>query len=259
MLRTSSNEGRPFMTCTVVIRAAVAAALAVAASAAGVLEAHASGPPVAATAHAQSSPAGSLSPIIDNPYFPLVPGTTEVYRGVRDGEQQVDRVTALKKTKVVDGVTTRVVRDVARHGSRLLEKTFDWYAQDEAGTVWYYGENTKDYDRQGNVKSTEGSWTAGVHGARPGIIMEAHPHVSDGYRQEYYAGHAEDMAWILSIGTSLTVSYGRVHDVLRTMEWSRLEPKVVDEKYYAPGLGIVDEVTVAGGQETSQLVRVVHG
>jgi hypothetical protein len=154
--------------------------------------------------------------------------------------------------------TTWVVRDVARHGTHLIEKTFDWYSQDDAGTVWYHGENTKDYDRHGNVKSTEGSWTAGVDGARPGIIMEAHPHVADGYRQEYYAGHAEDTAWILTIGTSLTVPYGRLHDVLRTMEWSRLEPKVVDQKDYAPGIGIVYEVTVAGGQETSKLVRIVH-
>ena len=195
---------------------------------------------------------------VDNPYYPLSRGTTLVYKGVRDGQGQVDRVSVLRRTKQIQGVTTTVVRDVARHGSRLIEKTFDWFAQDAHGTVWYFGENTKEYDRSGEVVSTEGSWEDGIDGARRGIIMEANPRVADGYRQEYYAGHAEDQAWILSRGTSLTVPYGRLHDVLRTMEWTRLEPKVVDEKYYARGIGIVDEETVAGGEETAELVSIHH-
>lgn len=104
--------------------------------------------------------------------------------------------------------------------------------------------------------STEGSWEAGVDGAVPGIIMEADPQVADGYRQELYAGHAEDQAWILTLRNAIDVPYGRLHRVIRTMEWSPLEPKLVDEKYYAPGIGIVFEISVAGGDEVAKLVAV---
>ena len=201
------------------------------------------------------SPSGFVS-AVDNPYFPLLPGTTLIYKGVRDGVAQTDRVSVTSETKVIQGVTTTVVRDVARHQKRLLEKTFDWYAQDDQGNVWYFGEDTKDYKPNGQVASTEGSWEAGVDGAQAGIIMKADPEPPDGYRQELYPDHAEDQAWVLSRGTALTVPYGRVTEVLRTMEWTPLEPRVVDQKYYAPGLGIVFEVSVAGGQEVAKLVRV---
>ena len=236
--------------------AGVLGGLTAAALVLGTASSGAASPPAAPPATAAATSRAFVRRV-DNPYYPLVPGTTYVYKGVRDGRSQVDRVTVLHRTKEIQGVTTTVVRDVARHGRHLIEKTFDWFAQDEGGTVWYFGENTKEYDRSGHVVSTEGSWTSGVDGARRGIIMEAHPAPADGYRQEYYAGHAEDQAWILSRGTSLTVPYGHLHDVLRTMEWSRLEPRVVDEKYYARGIGIVYEVTVAGGEETAQLVKIV--
>lgn len=195
---------------------------------------------------------------IDNPYFPLPVGTTFVYRGVRDGQTQVDRVFVTSRTKIVEGITATVVRDVAKHGNQKLEKTFDFYAQDREGNVWYLGENTKAYGPNGRVASTEGSWESGVDDAEPGIIMEANPTVPDGYRQECLKGQAEDSAWILSRGGELTVPYGTVQDVLRTMEFSPLEPKVVDKKIYGPGVGIVQEMTVAGGQETSVLVKVLR-
>jgi hypothetical protein len=201
---------------------------------------------------------GGFVRVVDNPYYPLPPGTTDIYKGVRDGRSQVDRVTVLHRTKQIQGITATVVRDVARHQSQLIEKTFDWFAQDVDGNVWYLGENTKEYDKQGHVVSTEGSWEDGVDGATRGIIMEANPRVPDAYRQEFYPGHAEDTAWVVSRGTSLTVPYGRVDNVLRTIEFTQLEPKVVDEKYYAPGIGIVYEVSVAGGQEVAKLVRVTH-
>jgi hypothetical protein len=194
--------------------------------------------------------------VVDNPYYPLTPGTTLVYKGVRDGQTQVDRVTVTDHAKTILGVAVTVVHDVAKHKGERLEQTWDWFAQDVDGNVWYFGEDTKSYDAQGNVQSTEGSWEAGVDGAEAGIIMEADPQPADGYRQEYYRGHAEDQAWILSIRGSLSVPYGRLHRVLRTMEWTPLEPNVVDQKYYAPGIGIVYEVTVAGGQEVAQLVSV---
>jgi hypothetical protein len=193
---------------------------------------------------------------VDNPYYPLPPGSTLIYRGVRDGASQVDRVHVTDRTKLVQGVETVVVLDIAKHSGRVIEKTYDFFAQDVDGNVWYMGENTKEYDAQGNVTSTEGSWEAGVDGGVAGIIMEAAPQVADGYRQEYYAGHAEDQAWILSLGNSIDVPYGRLHKVIRTMEWSPLEPKVVDEKYYAPGIGIALEISVAGGQEVARLVAV---
>jgi hypothetical protein len=196
----------------------------------------------------------SFSTTIDNPYFPMPVGASFVYRGVRDGKNQVDRVTVTDRTRVVDGVTVVVVRDVAKHRSRLLEKTFDWYAQESGGAVWYFGENTKTYKADGNVKSTEGSWEAGVDGAVAGIIMEAVPTVPDGYRQEFYAGYAEDTAWVLSLGNAISVPYGHLHHVLLTMEWTRLEPDVVDQKYYARGIGLVAEVAVAGDQEVAKLV-----
>ena len=194
---------------------------------------------------------------IDNPYFPLPVGRLLVYKGVRDGKTQVDRVFVTDRTKVIQGVTATVVRDVAKHNGMLIEKTRDWFAQDVDGNVWYFGENTAEYDESGNIVSTEGSWEAGVDGAVAGITMLADPQVADGYRQEYYAGHAEDQAWILTRGTSTDVPYGHVAKVLRTMEWTRLEPRVIDQKYYGAGLGIIREVAVAGGDEFAELVNVV--
>jgi hypothetical protein len=199
----------------------------------------------------------SFTTTIDNPYYPLPSGQLLVYRGVRDGERQVDRVLVLDRTKVVNGVDTVVVRDVARNAAGgLIEKTFDWFAQDDHGAVWYFGENTTEFDAQGHVVSTEGSWTDGVDGARRGIIMEAAPTAPDAYRQEYYAGQAEDMAWILQTGMHVDVPYGSFDQGLRTMEWARIEPRVVDMKFYAPGIGIVLEKGVAGGQEVAKLVKV---
>ena len=193
---------------------------------------------------------------VDNPYFPLPPGTMYVLKGVRDGVSQTDRVSVTNRTKQILGVETTVVRDIAQHRGGLLEKTFDWYAQDVEGNVWYLGEDTATYDPSGHVTSTEGSWEAGVDGAEAGLIMEANPLPPDGYRQEFYAGHAEDQAWILTRGGSLSIPYGRVHRVLRTMEWSPLEPEVVDQKLYATGLGIVSEISLAGGHEVASLVAV---
>jgi hypothetical protein len=195
--------------------------------------------------------------IIDNPYYPLPVGRTLIYRGVRDGVTQVDRVTVTARTKVILGITATVVRDVATHGTRTLEATTDWFAQDRDGNVWYLGEDTKAYDADGTV-DTSGSWQAGVDGAQPGIIMEANPQIPDGYRQEFLRGEAEDTAWVIDRGRSLSVPYGTVHHVLRTLEFARIEPGVVDQKYYAPGLGIVLEQSLAGDKEVSKLVRVVH-
>ena len=202
---------------------------------------------------AGAAPAG-FTTVIDNPYFPLSFGTRLVYRGVKDGRGQTDRVTVTDRMKTITGVEVVVVRDVAKHGDRLLEKTFDWYAQDSDGNVWYFGENTKAFDADGTI-DTEGSWEAGVDGAVPGIIMEADPQVADGYRQEYYAGHAEDQAWVQATGGRVRVPYGTVHRALRTVEWSPLEPHIYTLKFYALGIGIVREVDVSGPAEFADLVQ----
>jgi hypothetical protein len=193
--------------------------------------------------------------VIDNPYYPLPVGRSLIYRGIKDGQTQIDRVTVLSRTRVVEGVTATVVRDVAKHGKTLLEKTFDWFAQDDQGAVWYLGENTKAYGPNGHI-DTSGSWESDVNDAEPGIIMEPDPQVPDAYRQEYLAGEAEDTAWIVNRGGSVVVPYGTVHRVLTSLEFARIEPDVIDQKIYAPGIGIAREVALHGEHEVAKLVKV---
>jgi len=193
--------------------------------------------------------------VIDNAYFPLPVGRTLIYRGTKDGQSIIDRVKVTNQTKVIEGITARAVSDVSTHRGTVLEKTTDWYAQDATGTVWYLGEDTKAFDPDGTV-DTSGSWQAGVHDGEPGIIMEANPQIPDCYRQEYAAGEAEDTAWIVNTGGSMTVPYGKVHKVLTSLEFARIEPGVIDQKIYAPGLGIVLERSMTGPLEVDRLVRV---
>jgi hypothetical protein len=192
---------------------------------------------------------------VTNPFLPFRPGTVMTYRGVKDGGTQVERVTVLQRTKRILGVVATVVHDESRHAGRLLEQTDDWYAQDRQGNVWYLGEDTKAFGPQGQV-DTSGSWQAGVRGAVPGIVMEADPQPTDGYRQEFWRGHAEDTAWVLRRGGEVRVPLGTVHHVLVTLEWSRLEPNVIDRKIYAKGFGIVREASATGPNEVSELVSV---
>ena len=191
---------------------------------------------------------------VTNPLLPFPPGMVLTYRGLKDGEVTHERLTVLHRTKRILGVTTTVVHDVTRHAGKLLEETEDWYAQDKHGNVWYFGEATTSYEN--GHANTEGSWEAGVHGAVPGVVMEADPHAPDAYRQELYRGHAEDMAWVLRRGGSLRVPFGTVRHILLTMEWSRLEPQVIDRKTYARGIGIVREEGATGPPETLELVGV---
>jgi hypothetical protein len=194
-----------------------------------------------------------------NPYFPLKPGTVTRYRGSDEGEQFRENVRVTYKKKTIQGVRATVVRDVLRRADgSLAEKTQDWYAADNKGNVWYFGEKTATYDLQGNVDSREGSWQAGQHGAVAGLIMPADPRPTNAYRQEYYKDHAEDQAWIVQRHATVTVPYGRLHNVVRSFEWSRLEKGVVSLKLYAPGIGIVREQDLAGGSEVFDLVSVTH-
>lgn len=194
-----------------------------------------------------------------NPYFPLVPGTVSRYRGSDEGERFRERVRITHRKKIIQGVKTTVVLDVARRvDGTLAEKTHDWYAADNDGTVWYFGEATATYDEHGNVDSREGSWKAGVNGAVAGVIMPADPKPTDAYRQEFYKGHAEDQGWIVARNATVKVPYGKFHKVVRGFEWTRLERGVVSLKFYARGLGIIREKDVAGGDELFELVGVSH-
>ena len=197
---------------------------------------------------------GDYVRFVTNPFLPFKPGTVQAYRGLKDGLVTHERVAVLHRTKSIQGVRTTVVHDVTRHAGKLLEVTDDWYAQDKDGNVWYFGEDTKAYEH-GHV-STEGSWEAGVRGAVGGIVMEAEPHAPDAYRQEFFKGHAEDMAWVVRRGGSIRVPLRTVHHILVTLEWSRLEPQVIDRKIYARGLGIVREVSATGPREILELVAV---
>jgi hypothetical protein len=193
---------------------------------------------------------------IDNPWYVLTPGTILTYRGMKDEESAIDVVTVTDRTIVIDGVTCRVIRDIVSHDDTPLERTSDYFAQDLDGNVWYFGEDTEELDENGTVTSTEGTWHSGVDGALPGIVMEAQPVVGHAFRQEYYKGHAEDHFEVLSLSESVTVPYGSFDDVLKTKEWTPLEPDILDNKFYARGVGLIREVTVQGGAEEFNLVSV---
>ena len=226
----------------------------------GAVSASAHGPAATVgTTVAQAVAPGRFDHPRQNPYFPLRPGTVSRYRGSEDGTTYRERVVVTDRTKVVQGVTATVVSDVLRRADgSLAEKTHDWYAPDDAGNVWYFGEATATYDEHGHVDSREGSWQAGVDGATAGTIMPASPRPTDAYRQELSWGQAEDQAWIVQRDTSTTVPYGALHHVVRSFEWTRLEKGVLSLKLYAPGLGIVREKDMSGGNESFVLVSVRH-
>jgi hypothetical protein len=198
-----------------------------------------------------------FSSVVDNPFFPMLPGTVWRYQEkTADGERQTVTVEVLDERREVMGVETIVVHDVVTDADgEVIEDTFDWYAQDGDGNVWYFGEDTTAYDE--GAPSKEGSWEAGVDGALPGIVMPAHPTVSDtGYRQEYLAGEAEDMGQVIADSGSVTVPYGSFDDVIRTRDWTPLEPDVVEEKTYARSVGVVHEQTVDSPEGGDEVVLV---
>ena len=194
---------------------------------------------------------------VDNPYFPLRPGTTLRYEGTADGKPATDTVTVTRRTKIILGIKAVVVLDVATSGGKPSEKTYDWYAQDSRGNVWYLGEDSFDREK-GKWMRNDGSWQAGVDGARAGVIMESKPRAGDTYRQEFYRGHAEDLGRVLRIGVTVSTTYRRFRGALQTRDWSPLEPDVVEHKYYARGIGEVKSLLVQGGAERMGLVSVTR-
>ena len=206
--------------------------------------------------HPRIDPA-DFSPDVTNPWFPLTPGRTLVYTGTKDGQKALNLVATTSRTKKIDGVTTRVVEDRLYLSNVLEERTSDYYAQDRCGNVWYFGEDTAELDRHGNIVSTEGSFHAGVDGAQPGVFMQAHPQVDRKFRQEWYQGHAEDVFKVIDRSAPVTVPYGSFGHALRTAERTALEPAVLDNKYYVRGIGEVAELAVKGPREAVRLVEII--
>jgi hypothetical protein len=196
---------------------------------------------------------------VDNPWFPLEPGSTYVYRGIKDGRPSREVLKVTHQTKRIGGVPAVVVSDRLYVDGRLAERTTDWYSQDKRGNVWYFGEATAELDRQGRVTSTEGSWQAGRHGAVPGIYMPARPNVGQSFRQEFYKGHAEDHFRVVSLHATVKVAYTSSTRALLTKEWTPLEPGVIDHKFYVRGIGTVLEQAVKGGNERNELVSFRRG
>jgi hypothetical protein len=195
---------------------------------------------------------------IDNPYLPLKPGTVFRYTGVGDDgttrELNIVRVTRHKKR--IMGIDATVVLDKVWSGGKPEERTFDWYAQDDAGNVWYMGEDSYDWEH-GHWVRNDGSWTAGVGNGKPGVIMLAHPRRGDAYRQEYSPGHAVDQAKVLGPGGRVPTPFRTFARTLLTREFSTID-RQYEKKWYARGIGVIQEDAVTKSREHSELVSVVH-
>ncbi len=194
---------------------------------------------------------------VNNRFFPLRPGTRSVYVGESDGESERTIIDVTDQEKTILGVKVVVVLDRVFQNGSLKEKTFDWYAQDKEGNVWYLGEDTKEYEN-GKVISTAGSWEAGKNGAKAGIIMLAHPRVGQAYRQEFAPGVAEDKARVLRLGVKVSVPYGTFDGCLKTVEFTPLEPDLREVKFYCPRIGFVAVRTISGGSGHDALTRIIR-
>jgi hypothetical protein len=197
---------------------------------------------------------------IDNPYWPMSPGSRWVFSEQTGGATpQKVVVTVTDRTKTIaDGVEARVIRDIVSEDGVPVEVTRDWYAQDADGNVWYLGEATQEYVN-GKPGTTAGSFEAGVDGAEAGIAMPANPEAGLAYRQEYYAGEAEDRAQVLSTEEMVTVPFGHFRGALLTKDLVPTEPRVEELKFYARGVGPVLTLKVAGGEGREELVSYTPG
>ena len=193
---------------------------------------------------------------VDNPYMPLTPGTTRTYRAETDEGTETIVVEVLHETIEIQGVMCVVVRDTVTLDGELIEDTHDWFAQDEDGNVWYFGEIALNYE-DGRLTDVEGSWEAGVDDAQPGIVMPADPAVEDLYRQEFLLGEAEDYAEVLALDASVSVPHGDYGNCLQTFDGTPMEPDVEEHKFYAEGVGVVLEVDVESGERV-ELISVTN-
>jgi hypothetical protein len=204
-------------------------------------------PPFAASAFVAS---------IDNPYLPLVRGTAFHYRSETEDGVETEDVVVTRGSKRILDVEVTVVHDQVFLDGELAEDTFDWFAQDTEGNVWYFGENTTEFHN--GKRDTSGSFEAGVNGADAGIAMLAHPEAGQTYREEYYAGHAEDRSRVLALDQQAEVPFGHFGDVLLTEDYTPIEPDVLELKFYAKGIGQVLAQTVSGGSEREELISYTH-
>jgi len=215
----------------------------------------------------QGSEAVKLDPAkftteIDNPYWPMKPGSRWVYaENDSTGKKEKAVVTVTNETKkIANGVTARVIRDVVSENGVPVEITDDWYAQDDKGNVWYLGESVRNYEK-GKLVDREGSFEAGVDGAQPGILMPANPAPGLSYRQEYYKGKAEDKAAVITVGQErVEVPYGQFdRDIVMTRDLVPTEPKVQELKFYAPGVGPLLSLHTDGPGGRAALVSFTPG
>jgi len=197
---------------------------------------------------------GNFVSSVTNPFMPLIPKTKYTYQEQTDGGNEVNEVIVTTDTLRIIGVKCIVVTDVLKNDKGdVLESTLDWYAQDKDGNVWYFGEDTKEYEN-GKVSSTAGTWKAGVDGAQPGIAMPGKPLLGIPYRQEYLFNEAEDMGKIISLSETVIVPFGTFNNCIMTEEWTPLEPDVIEHKYYASGIGNIKTIMIKGGNEVAELL-----
>jgi hypothetical protein len=197
---------------------------------------------------------------IDNPLWPMAVGSRWVYRETdSEGTEQKVVVTVTDRTKqIANGVEARVVHDVVTEDGVPTEVTDDWYAQDADGNIWYLGEDTTEYEN-GKPVSKSGSFEAGVDGAEPGIVVPASPEVGLAYRQEYYAGEAEDKGEVVLLDQQAEVPAGHFEGVMMTKDTNPLEPKILEFKFYAPNVGPVLAISVSGSSDKEELLSYTPG
>jgi hypothetical protein len=193
---------------------------------------------------------------IDNPYLPLRPGTLFRYRGVGDDgkTRELNTVRVTRRTKRIMGVKATVVLDQVFSEGKPEERTFDWYAQDNEGNVWYLGENSSNFEH-GRWVRDDGSWEAGVGNGQPGVIMLAHPQRGEAYRQEYSPGHAVDQAEVLGPGGAVATPFRSFKRTLLTLEYSSID-KQYEVKWHARGVGVIKEQAITQSKELSRLVAI---
>jgi hypothetical protein len=219
--------------------------------------------PGSAEANATGNAAHAAQPVfepsnfvksVNNEYFPLQPGATYIYEGESAEGHEFDRFMVSRNTVNILGVECIEVIDLAYVDGELVERTRDWFAQDKDGNVWYFGEATQEIE-DGQVVNTEGSWKAGVNGAQAGIVMLADPETGDTYRQEFAPGVAEDMAKVIGDEFRINAIYGNFDEVLKTKDFTPLEPGKFEHKFYAEGIGQILTINPLTGQRT-ELVRI---
>jgi len=209
---------------------------------------------IATAVAALAGTSAGYSPHVTNQWFPLTPGTEFVYKGTKDGKPTRDVVRVTRQTITIAGARCVVVRDLLYEVGKLEERTSDYYTQDKAGNVWYFGEDTAELDASGKVTSREGTWRTGRDGAKAGIYMPAHPRIGQTGRQEYYKGQAEDHFRVISLSVTVRVPFVSSRSALETHEWTPLEPGTLDQKIYVRGIGTVKETTLKGPLERNVLV-----